>query len=114
MRRSPSNNDGPPARTATNAIGGNNTQIPSSKASVTTGGYDMLFSRLTKVIKVTRAQGGYMRSTTPDAGVEKELLSNVSGQALCGELTAVMVSICHKNSFARCIPVHTRKNMQVQ
>jgi len=91
MQRSPSNHEGPSARTATNGIGGSDTQTPSSKASITTGGYDMLFSRLTKVIKVTQAQGGFMRSSTPDAGVEKELLSNVSGQAKSGELTAVMV-----------------------
>jgi hypothetical protein len=63
-----------------------------SRARVPTGGYDVHFSRLNKVIKVTQAQGGFFRSSTPDAGVEKKLLSNVSGHALSGELTAVMVS----------------------
>ena len=54
-------------------------------------GHDVLFSRLTKVVKVAKAQGGFMRSQTPEAGVDKTLLNNVSGQALSGKLTALMV-----------------------
>lgn len=89
MRRSSASTDGP---LTTIEMAGDEPPS-SSKAIVATGGYDVLFSRLNKVIKVSQAQGGFFRSSTPDAGVEKKLLSNVSGHALSGELTAVMVRI---------------------